>query len=306
MNNLDTIADIALGTNLKFADLENPDKFIDSILQGIATSQRRITLSALYLGIGENVQKIINAVQKALEDPSKSELEITFIFDHSRAQRGAKNSVSMVQGLVDVHYPRVKVLLYQVPQLRGFMYKYVPFQFRELFGVYHCKFATFDDSVILTGANLSHEYFTARQDRYYYIQPDSKANHISIPYQNCSVLRGKCADVSNLNKNSNNIEAYLTSFVKIVQRDCFELLPNSVLQTPPGWGTLALNEGIRKDLTELSFTVMNSNPSMSLSSAISSTMATTSAEPSTVTATVGNDGSASQPFSQPSFRPFPA
>ena len=40
----------------------------------------------------------------------------------------------------------------------------------ELFGVHHIKAQVFDDTVILTGANLSETYFTDRQDWYFIIE----------------------------------------------------------------------------------------------------------------------------------------
>jgi CDP-diacylglycerol--glycerol-3-phosphate 3-phosphatidyltransferase len=43
---------------------------------------------------------------------------------------------------------------------------------REVFGTFHVKHYMFDDSVILSGANLSEEYLTTRYDRYLYINDD--------------------------------------------------------------------------------------------------------------------------------------
>lgn len=40
----------------------------------------------------------------------------------------------------------------------------------ELFGVHHIKAQIFDDTVILTGANLSETYFTNRKDWYFVIE----------------------------------------------------------------------------------------------------------------------------------------
>jgi phosphatidylserine/phosphatidylglycerophosphate/cardiolipin synthase-like enzyme len=37
---------------------------------------------------------------------------------------------------------------------------------REAVGVWHMKFYIFDDTIIISGANLSDTYFTNRQDRY--------------------------------------------------------------------------------------------------------------------------------------------
>ena len=44
--------------------------------------------------------------------------------------------------------------------------RYIPFQLNEIGELYHCKLNVFDKQVILTGANLSHDYYTNRQDRY--------------------------------------------------------------------------------------------------------------------------------------------
>jgi len=41
---------------------------------------------------------------------------------------------------------------------------------REIFGVHHIKAHVFDNSVMITGANLSEDYFTDRQDRCIIIQ----------------------------------------------------------------------------------------------------------------------------------------
>jgi CDP-diacylglycerol--glycerol-3-phosphate 3-phosphatidyltransferase len=38
--------------------------------------------------------------------------------------------------------------------------------FGEISGVHHQKIALFDDTVIIGGANLSHNYFLNRRDRY--------------------------------------------------------------------------------------------------------------------------------------------
>ena len=41
---------------------------------------------------------------------------------------------------------------------------------REIFGVHHMKVHVFDNHVMMTGANLSEDYFTDRQDRCIVIQ----------------------------------------------------------------------------------------------------------------------------------------
>lgn len=42
-------------------------------------------------------------------------------------------------------------------------------QFQEILGVHHTKFAVFDNSIILTGANFEEQYFLNRRDRYWII-----------------------------------------------------------------------------------------------------------------------------------------
>lgn len=39
-----------------------------------------------------------------------------------------------------------------------------------MLGVHHIKLYVFDNDVLVTGANLSHSYFTYRQDRYLMIR----------------------------------------------------------------------------------------------------------------------------------------
>jgi len=54
--------------------------------------------------------------------------------------------------------------------LRGYSKKYLPERVNEIIGLQHMKFYIFDDSIIISGANLSDTYFTNRQDRYVVIE----------------------------------------------------------------------------------------------------------------------------------------
>ena len=55
--------------------------------------------------------------------------------------------------------------MYHTPLLRGVLKALVPQRYNETLGLQHTKIFVFDDSVILSGANLSSDYFTNRQDR---------------------------------------------------------------------------------------------------------------------------------------------
>jgi CDP-diacylglycerol---glycerol-3-phosphate 3-phosphatidyltransferase len=57
--------------------------------------------------------------------------------------------------------------MYHTPNFRGLKKRFVPQRFNEGWGLQHIKLYGADDEVILSGANLSRDYFTNRQDRYH-------------------------------------------------------------------------------------------------------------------------------------------
>ncbi|KAJ2202281.1 CDP-diacylglycerol--glycerol-3-phosphate 3-phosphatidyltransferase, partial [Coemansia sp. RSA 518] len=61
---------------------------------------------------------------------------------------------------------RVQVFMYHTPALSGLSKQAWPQRYNETFGLQHIKAYIFDDDVIISGANLSRDYFTNRQDRY--------------------------------------------------------------------------------------------------------------------------------------------
>ncbi|KAI9577380.1 hypothetical protein GQX74_013623 [Glossina fuscipes] len=48
--------------------------------------------------------------------------------------------------------------------------RWIPPRWNELLGLQHMKIYLFDDAVLISGANLSNDYFTNRQDRYILIE----------------------------------------------------------------------------------------------------------------------------------------
>ncbi|XP_032236987.1 CDP-diacylglycerol--glycerol-3-phosphate 3-phosphatidyltransferase, mitochondrial isoform X2 [Nematostella vectensis] len=60
----------------------------------------------------------------------------------------------------------VRVSLYHSPELRGLIKRLLPERFNETVALTHLKVYLTDDTVIMSGANLSNDYFTNRQDRY--------------------------------------------------------------------------------------------------------------------------------------------
>ncbi len=57
--------------------------------------------------------------------------------------------------------------MYHTPNLTGLRKKYIPKRINEGWGLQHMKLYGIDDEIIMSGANLSTDYFTNRQDRYH-------------------------------------------------------------------------------------------------------------------------------------------
>ncbi|KAJ0395020.1 hypothetical protein ATCC90586_002786 [Pythium insidiosum] len=153
---------------LRSADVSiipSPTAFYEQLVANIRHAQHRVTISSLYLGTGELERHLVDAIaQRLAENPS---LRVTIVLDHSRGQRGGqlKSSVAMLTRLLHSHPHNVELFLYKVPQLKGVKASLPP-PFNETLGVSHAKVYLVDDTLILSGANLSEDYFTNRQDRY--------------------------------------------------------------------------------------------------------------------------------------------
>lgn len=72
----------------------------------------------------------------------------------------------MLLPLIQSFSPAVKVSLYHSPSLRGLLKLLLPERFNETVALTHLKVYLTDDTLIMSGANLSADYFTNRQDRY--------------------------------------------------------------------------------------------------------------------------------------------
>jgi CDP-diacylglycerol--glycerol-3-phosphate 3-phosphatidyltransferase len=62
---------------------------------------------------------------------------------------------------------RVDVRMYHTPNLTGTRKAILPKRINEGWGLQHMKLYGIDDEIIMSGANLSDDYFTNRQDRYH-------------------------------------------------------------------------------------------------------------------------------------------
>ncbi|SCU97963.1 LAFA_0G14510g1_1 [Lachancea sp. 'fantastica'] len=145
--------------------LPSPTSFYDTLKDKISTAKNRIFLASLYIGTSQ--EELIACVSRALD--KNENLRVYFLVDGLRGTREAPNacSASLLSKLVRKHQERVDIRLYRTPELTKIKEALVPKRFNEGIGLQHMKIYGIDDEVILSGANLSSDYFTNRQDRYY-------------------------------------------------------------------------------------------------------------------------------------------
>lgn len=96
------------------------------------------------------------------------------------------SSASLLSHLTHMFPNQVDVRLYATPQIQPGSTKarLVGRRFNEGFGLQHMKVYGFDDDVVISGANLSGEYFSQRKDRYLLI----KGNKLLADYLHTLIL----------------------------------------------------------------------------------------------------------------------
>lgn len=146
--------------------LQSPAEFYETLKAKISKAQRRIFLSTLYIGKSE--RELITTIQEALrKNPA---LKLSILTDALRGTREAPqpSCASLLAPLVEEFgADRVEIRMYHTPNLTGLRKKYIPKRINEGWGLQHMKLYGFDDEILLSGANLSTDYFTNRQDRYH-------------------------------------------------------------------------------------------------------------------------------------------
>ncbi|EGF78317.1 hypothetical protein BATDEDRAFT_90813 [Batrachochytrium dendrobatidis JAM81] len=149
-----------------FIDIINePAQFREALKKGIETARSRIVLASLYIGTTET--DLIEELRMALQ--SNSQLRLIVLVDYFRGSRiegNGKSTVNLLEPLRDLYPNQVQISLYKSPAAKRKWMGIVPQRFNEIFGLQHIKAYVFDDDVLISGANISKDYFTNRQDRY--------------------------------------------------------------------------------------------------------------------------------------------
>jgi CDP-diacylglycerol--glycerol-3-phosphate 3-phosphatidyltransferase len=146
--------------------LETPDEFYETLKARIRHAKRRIFLSTLY--IGKTEEELILTIRESMRASPSVRLHI--LTDKLRGTRESPNPscASLLAPLVaEFGEKRVEIRMYHTPNLTGIKKQLVPRRINEGWGLQHMKLYGVDDETILTGANLSNDYFTNRQDRYH-------------------------------------------------------------------------------------------------------------------------------------------
>ncbi|XP_042883700.1 CDP-diacylglycerol--glycerol-3-phosphate 3-phosphatidyltransferase, mitochondrial-like [Penaeus japonicus] len=145
--------------------ITNPKEFYQELLDQASRSSRRISMSSLYLGTGKLEKELVSTMVKRANECEG--LQVKWLLDFTRGSRGDYNSCSMLQPLISRHPGSCSVSLYHTPDLRGILKSIIPQRWNEVIGLQHMKLYVFDDTLVISGANLSNDYFTNRQDRYF-------------------------------------------------------------------------------------------------------------------------------------------
>ena len=144
--------------------LRSPIDFYLSLCKGIRMSYRRVLMSSLYVGEGPLERYLTDLLFNKLE--INKHLRLTLVNDFHRSCRATKLPTFRLLAPLKENFPpnaNVTLSYFRPPR--------VPIglgsirTLNEMFGVQHMKICVFDDNVLLTGANMSENYFTERQDR---------------------------------------------------------------------------------------------------------------------------------------------
>lgn len=154
----------------KITIIHEPVHFYGTLIEKCKSAKNRITFASLYIGTGKLESELIQTIEQAILS-SNGNIKAKFLLDYMRGSRGTQNSRKMLEPLLKGKYAHCsEVFLYHTPKLRGLLKVIMPDRFNEVIGLQHMKLYMIDNTLIISGANLSNDYFTNRQDRYFVIE----------------------------------------------------------------------------------------------------------------------------------------
>jgi len=203
----------------KIRTLNEPDEFYNELLSLGQKSKKRILLSALYLGTGSLEKKLVETVKDRLKN--QKTLQVKVLLDWCRGTRlsNGESSATLLADLVNEDTEKCRVAMYHTPYLRGWLKRLLPSKLNELVGLQHGKVFVFDNTIIISGANLSNDYFTNRQDRYIVIEDcPGLADYYERLFDTISsfslVMDGKCNFETDKDLKSHPYEGDIVEFIE--------------------------------------------------------------------------------------------
>lgn len=149
----------------KFFTLYSPIEYRKTFFKKIASAEKRICISTLYLDNDEAGYSLIQALYSAKK--IKPNLDISIIVDWHRAQRGRIGDVKNI-----TNWDWYRYISKQNPNIIIPIYG-IPVNIHEALGVLHLKGFIIDDEILYSGANINNVYFYQhnqyRYDRYHVI-----------------------------------------------------------------------------------------------------------------------------------------
>lgn len=195
MHQLDSLAPRFEIQGSQIEILDDPAIFYQMLKKKISRAKSRVFLSSLY--IGRYQTDLTDCISRAMY--KNPELRVEILVDYLRSTRDAPNdsTASLLATLASSFGDRIDIRLYHTPRLHGLTNLMMPKRFNEGFGLQHMKIYGFDNEVMLSGANLSEDYFTNRQDRYYLFHSKSISDYYHVVQTAVSSLSFKLLPANN-------------------------------------------------------------------------------------------------------------
>ncbi|XP_031639540.1 CDP-diacylglycerol--glycerol-3-phosphate 3-phosphatidyltransferase, mitochondrial [Contarinia nasturtii] len=177
--------------------ITEPQIFYTKLQTLCVNAANRIGIASLYFGTDQLESQLVKDIEENV--CKNSQLKVNILIDFTRGTRGEGKKTSSKQILQQImnSSTNTSLSLYHTPKLRGLKKRVMPDRWNELIGLQHMKIYVADQTVIISGANLSNDYFKNRQDRYIMIND----KHLSdFYYQLIEKVKEFSVQVSSDNK----------------------------------------------------------------------------------------------------------
>ena len=160
---------------------ESPSQFHEQICRKIRNAKDRVYLASLYIGPAANPQATPKEAELLNSLASSQASSLKILLDQNRALRvvpthhattssaeACREAIALrKRRMTGAGSPKDDLRLFSV--LSPLHQMILPNPYNEVAGVFHIKCYIFDNEMVISGANLSEEYFTDRTDRYLWI-----------------------------------------------------------------------------------------------------------------------------------------